>query len=56
VQGKVRKLGKKLALGDEMYKYNNGQLSFQDFGMPMGMKLNENNRWVKKSAVIPWDI
>jgi transposase, IS5 family len=38
-----------------MYKYESGQMSITDFGQPMGMHLNENNRWVKKAALIPWD-
>ena len=38
-----------------MYKYKSGQISITDFGQPMGMHLNENNRWVKKAAMIPWD-
>ena len=37
-----------------MYKYKSGQISITDFGQPMGMHLNENNRWVKKAAMIPW--
>ena len=31
------------------------QISLTDFNQPLGMKLNENNRWVKKAAMIPWD-
>ena len=38
-----------------MYKYKSGQISITDFGQPMGMHLNENNRWVKKAAMIPWN-
>lgn len=31
-----------------MYKFNrNAQITFSDFIQPMGMKMNENNRWVK---------
>lgn len=36
-----------------MYKIEN-QLKFEDFVFPYG-KLNENNRWVKLSKIIPWD-
>jgi IS5 family transposase len=36
-----------------MYKIEN-QLKFEDFIFPYG-KLNENNRWVKLSKIIPWD-
>ena len=39
-----------------MYRFNREkQLSLTDFNQPLGMKLNENNRWVKKAAMIPWD-
>ena len=36
-----------------MYKIEN-QLKFEDFIFPYG-KLNENNRWIKLSKIIPWD-
>ena len=38
-----------------MYQYSNGQISLSDFRQPMGMKLREDNRWVKKAQRIPWD-
>lgn len=38
-----------------MYKYKSEQISITDFDQPMGMHQNENNRWVKKAALIPWD-
>ena len=38
-----------------MYRYSNGQISLSDFQQPMGMKLRENNRWVKKAQTIPWN-
>ena len=39
-----------------MYKFNrNSQITFSDFNQPMGMKMNANNRWVKKAEMIPWD-
>ena len=38
-----------------MYKYRSKQISFTDFNTPIGMKLNLNNRWVKKAEMIPWD-
>lgn len=38
-----------------MYKYRSKQISFTDFNTPIGMKLNPNNRWVKKAKMIPWD-
>ena len=37
-----------------MYRYSNGQISLSDFKQPVGMKLKENNRWVKKTQTIPW--
>lgn len=39
----------------KMYKYRSKQISFTDFNTPIGMKLNPNNRWVKKAEMIPWD-
>ena len=39
-----------------MYRSSNpGQLSFEDFYLPFGGKLSGNNRWVKLSALIPWE-
>ena len=38
-----------------MYKFPSKQISITDFGMPLGMKLNPENRWVKKAALIPWE-
>ena len=37
-----------------MYRYSNGQISLSDFRQPVGMKLKETNRWVKKAQTIPW--
>lgn len=37
-----------------MYKFDDGQISIHEFGQPIGMKLREDNRWVKKAALIPW--
>jgi len=37
-----------------MYKFDNGQISLEEFGQPIGMNLHEDNRWVKKSQHIPW--
>lgn len=31
------------------------QLSFDDFDQPVGLKLDPENRWVKKAEIIPWD-
>jgi len=37
-----------------MYKFSDNQISFSDFGQPVGMPMNPNNRWVKKAEQIPW--
>ena len=37
-----------------MYKYKDKQISFSDFGQPVGMKMSAENRWVKKAENIPW--
>lgn len=42
-------------LGDGMYKFSDNQIKFSDFGQPVGMKMNPENRWVKKAELIPWD-
>ena len=50
------KSGKKLADGEmRMYKKQSKQLGMTDFGMPLGLKLDPKNRWVKKAETIPWD-
>jgi len=38
-----------------MYKFQSKQISIIDFGMPLGMELDPENRWVKKAETIPWD-
>lgn len=39
-----------------MYKFNrNHQYSLSDFNQPIGLKMNPENRWVKKAATIPWN-
>jgi hypothetical protein len=38
-----------------MYKFSDNQVKFSDFGQPVGMKMNPENRWVKKAELIPWD-
>ena len=43
-------------MGDtKMYKFSSKQISLTDFNTPIGMKLNPDNRWVKKAELIPWD-
>jgi hypothetical protein len=38
-----------------MYKLQDRQINFDDFNQPLGLELDPNNRWVKKSKIIPWD-
>ena len=39
-----------------MYKFDkNHQLGLADFNQPMGLKMNPENRWVKKAEKIPWE-
>ena len=40
-----------------MIRYTpSNQLSFSEFKTPFDVALNENNRWVKLSQCIPWDV
>lgn len=39
-----------------MYKKDRlHQLSLTDFNMPIGLKMNPENRWIKKAELIPWE-
>ena len=38
-----------------MYKFRDEQLSLTDFGAAVSLKLNPENRWIKKAQNIPWD-
>lgn len=39
-----------------MYRKNQyHQFSITDFNQPIGLKMNPENRWVKKASAIPWD-
>jgi hypothetical protein len=38
-----------------MYKFKDKQLSLTDFGQAAGLKLNPENRWIKKAQSIPWE-
>lgn len=39
-----------------MYKFDrNHQFKLSDFNQPIGLKMNPENRWVKKAAAIPWN-
>ena len=38
-----------------MYKSNrNRQFRFTDFNQPAGLKMNSENRWIKRAERIPW--
>jgi hypothetical protein len=36
-------------------KETKNQLSFEDFYLPFGGRLNGDNRWIKLSQIVPWD-
>lgn len=39
-----------------MYKLDrNHQFKLSDFNQPIGLKMNSDNRWVKKTVTIPWN-
>lgn len=38
-----------------MYRFKDNQLSLTDFGAAVGLKLNPENRWIKKARNIPWE-
>ena len=39
-----------------MYKFDkNHQFGLADFNQPMRLKMNPENRWVKKAETIPWE-
>ena len=39
-----------------MYKKDhNRQSCLTDFNQPIGLKMDPDNRWVKKAETIPWD-
>lgn len=39
-----------------MYRKNQyHQFSITDFNQPIGLKMNPENRWVKKASAIPWE-
>lgn len=37
-----------------MYKFRDKQIRFEDFHQPVGLKMDPNNRWIKKAESIPW--
>lgn len=38
-----------------VYKFGDNQIRFEDFYQPVGLKMDSNNRWVKKAETIPWE-
>jgi len=57
MQGKNAFLDKKpLHDGMIIYKKNrNKQFTLTDFNQPMGLRLNQENKWIKKAELIPWN-
>jgi IS5 family transposase len=47
---------KPCTLDGPMYRHNANQLSFKDFCLPFSGHLQGDNRWVKLSEQIPWDL
>ena len=39
-----------------MYRHNSNQLSFKDFCLPFSGHLQGNNRWIRLSELIPWEL
>jgi IS5 family transposase len=37
-----------------MYRHNQNQLEFENFGLPFSGRLRSDNRWVKLARMIPW--
>lgn len=57
MQGNPGKSPEKLAPeGAGMYKKDRfHQFGLSDFNQPFGLKMNPENRWVRKSEMIPWE-
>jgi len=58
MQGKQQKSPKTLAPRKRSFMYQPKflQLSFENFHLPFGGKLDPNDRWVKLSDTIPWHV
>ena len=39
-----------------MYRKIENQLPLENFHLPFGGKLRSDNRWVRLSQIIPWDV
>ncbi|MCK5684928.1 hypothetical protein KAJ27_12435 [bacterium] len=37
-----------------MYRHDQNQLEFENFGLPFSGKLRSDNRWVRLAKLIPW--
>lgn len=37
-----------------MYRHNQNQFEFENFGLPFSGKLRSDNRWIKLAKLIPW--
>ena len=58
VQEKLLRFNQNLALRrrESVYKKERlRQLGLADFNQPVGLKMNPENRWVKKASIIPWN-
>lgn len=38
-----------------MYKFVSKQIKFEDFGQLVGLHMNPENRWIKRTESIPWE-
>ena len=52
---KNKNVKKTLQLGEKMYKKEIKENNLFDFNEAFGVKLDEENRWIKKSKMIPWE-
>lgn len=39
-----------------MYRHNEKQLTIEDFELPFSGELSKDNRWIKLSYIIPWEL
>ena len=57
MQGKAELRCKTLAFGvTAMYRKTERQLPLENFYLPFSGELDPENRWVKLSKIIPWDV
>lgn len=55
VRKKTKNDKKACRWGSGMYKFPSKQIGISDFGLPAGVTISPDNRWVKKAELIPWD-